>query len=60
MAGWLGIFLSRASILIAAAWFWLNYSTDWTLYSVSHASEQAGIIALIGIALRLLAADKQI
>jgi hypothetical protein len=59
MAAWLGNFLWLASVLIAAARFWLNYSTDWALYSVSHASAQAGIILLIGIALRLLAADKQ-
>ena len=59
MAVWLGNLLWWASILIAAAWLGLNYSTGWTFYSVSHASAQAGIIVLIGIAFRLLVAGKQ-
>jgi len=58
MAG-LGNFLLRASILIAAGWLWLNYLTGWAFHSVSHASAQAGIIVLTGIALRLLAAGKK-
>jgi hypothetical protein len=52
----LGHFLLRASILIAAGWIWLNYWTGWGSHSPGHAFEQAGIIVLIGIALRLLGA----
>jgi hypothetical protein len=57
MAG-LGNFLLRASILIAAGWVWLNYLSGWKFHSVSHASAQAGIIVLTGIALRLLTAGE--
>jgi hypothetical protein len=56
----LGNFLLRASILIAAGWIWLNYWTRWAFHSSSHTFAQAGIIVLIGIALRLLAAGEKI
>jgi hypothetical protein len=53
-------FLLRASILIAAGWVWLNYSTGWKFHSVTHVAAQAGIIVLTGIALLLLAAGKKV
>jgi hypothetical protein len=59
MAVRLGNLLLWASVLVAVGWVWLNYLTDWELYSVNVAAAQAGIIILIGIAFRLLAAGKK-
>jgi hypothetical protein len=59
MAVRLGNLLLWASVLVAVGWVWLNYSTDWELYSVNVAAKQAGIIVLTGIAFRLLAAGKK-
>jgi hypothetical protein len=52
----LGNVLFWASVLIAGAWIYFNYSTGGAFYSLGNASPQAGIMVLIGIALRLLAA----